>query len=180
MDIETLTNQAITGKYVPHGEISDGDCVIGFSFGYRLVNGRIQAGLSNEDLADFIVKLKMKIPLILQFEIADALIKLNLTVLRISKHRQEGAYLDTGEVAKQAFGIMKKNKWKKAVLVAHPFHMPRVDAVCKKLGIVTIVPKGLEVIRFDSNSAQEWTVSEEAWSKHEPGVIIRSINLELI
>lgn len=167
VDIKTLTNQALTGKYSVHGDISKGDCVIGFSFGYQKDGRKIIPGISNEDIARFIEKYLQNWPLILQFEISVAL-KPNIhNVYKITKSRIPGQYLDTSEVATQAQEIMIKNHWHKTIIVAHPFHLPRVDAVCKKLGIETIVPSGLEAVRFDPNSSQEWTRDKKSWRKRE-------------
>lgn len=179
MNINVLTTQAITGKYSAHGDIKDGNCVIGFSFGYQKINEEITPGISNEDIAGFIEKnVKVK-PLILQFEIANAF-KLDQTIFKITQHRKKGEYLDTSEVAKQAQMEMIKNGWNKAIIVAHPFHMPRVDAICAKLGIKTIAPSGLESIRFDPNSYQEWTQSKKKWIKKEIKAIQLSVKLGLI
>src|SRR3989344_3252611 len=166
ISLNDITQQAISGHYDAHGGIGDGHCVIAFSFGYRKMADGIEPGISNQDLAKFIeVNIKNK-PLILQFEIADAL-RGNYDIYRIEKHRRSGEYLGTDEGAKQAFDIMKSKNWKTAIIVAHPHHIPRVDAVCRMLGIETIVPKGLEKIRFDPESDQEWTKNKEAWAIRE-------------
>lgn len=178
MNKEALIEQATTGRYISHGNIHEGDCVVGFSFGYQEVKGEIKPGLSNEDLANFIKKYLPVFPLILQFEIASALMDKN--VFKISEHRRKGEYLDTAEVARQALGIIRSNDWANPIIIAHPFHLPRADAVCRKLGINTIVPAGLEIIRFDPNSSQEWTRSQESWGKREVEAIEISLEQGLI
>jgi hypothetical protein len=170
-NFEQLTKQAFTGKYHAHGSIKEADCVIGFSFGFRLKNGKIIPGLSNDDLANFIEKHFPDKPYILQFEIADALSKKKKDLFVIRKHRVKGEYLDTSEVALQAIEIMNKHEWHKAAIIAHPFHMPRVDALCQKLGINTIVPDGLSCVRFDPKSEQEWTRDKKTWANREKYVI---------
>jgi hypothetical protein len=180
VNIEKLTEQAITGEYESHGDISEGECIIGFSFGQRVENGQIKPGLSNEDLAEFIKNLKTDKPLILQFEIADALGDTELPLFRITEHREKGKYLETSEVAEQTLEIMKAHQWKTAVLIAHPFHMPRVDAVSKKLGISTIVPSGLDIVRFDPKSAQEKTRNKDEWAKLEPVQIFKYVKQGLM
>jgi hypothetical protein len=180
VDIKELTNQAITGNYETHGKISDGNCVIGFSFGFQQEGELIHPGLSNQDIAKFITDTFSNKPLILQFEIMDALKANGQNIFRISKHREAEKYLDTSEVAKQAQIIMANNLWDKAIIVAHPFHMPRVYAVCKKVGLDTIVPSGLESIRFDPNSAQEWTRNKDAWANRESEAIKLSLEMGLI
>ena len=175
LNIEDLTKRAVTGNYFPHGDVTKADCAIGFSFGYREeVDGEIQPGISNKDLASFAGDLEPGIPLILQFEIADALENPKGKIYRIERHRQEREYLDTVEVATQAFIIMQEHQWRSPLVFAHPGHIPRVDAVCQKLGMFTIVPSGLNVVRFDSLSKQGWTRNPRAWGEHEIGAISRS------
>ena len=119
-------------------------------------------------------------PLVLQFEIANELAHKNYVIFEIKEHRNKGEYLDTNEVAQQALKIMDKQNLEKPVLVAHPFHVPRVDAVCKKLGIKTIVPSGLNSIRFDPDSEQEWTRNPKAWGIREELAILESKKRGLI
>lgn len=170
-NLEQLKEAASNGSYLTHGKVTEADCVIGFSFGYHKLKAKILPGFSNQDLGKFVAKNLAKLPKILQFEIADSLAVGSATVHRIEHHRQAGQYLDSLEVAKQAQAIMNANSWAIAVLVAHPYHVPRCDSICAKLGIKTIVPKGLETIRFDPESAQEWTRSHVAWKEREIGVI---------
>jgi hypothetical protein len=173
--IDNIKTRAQTGNYETHGDIVDADCVIGFSFGFRKNGTRTEPGLSNQDMARLIYKLSFELPTILQFEIADGLPSdaKKDNVFRIEAHRKLGAYLDSREVADQAKTIMKAHDWHKALIVAHPYHVPRVDALCKKLGIDTIVPPTLGVIRFDPESEQERTQSIENWLEYEPKAIDR-------
>ena len=91
--------------------------------------------------------------------------------LRIERHRARGQYLDTFEVAAQAQELMLKYGWSKPAIVAHPYHMPRVDAICLGLGMDTIAPAGLEVVRFDAKSAQPWTRDSASCADHELAAI---------
>ena len=168
MNIEDLITAACDGNYVSHGNLDEADCIIAFGFGYRLEDNKIEPGLSNTDLANFIVNLNLSIPLITQFEIKMALPENRQEgIFSITKHRIEGEYLNSLEVAEQAKIIMKDHDWEKALIVAHPHHIPRVDAICRKLGIITIVPRGLEAVRFDPESEQSWTRSQENWCAKE-------------
>jgi hypothetical protein len=178
--IETLLRQAKSGDYEVHGNTSEGDCIIGFSFGYVKHDNTIEPGKSNEDLARYIKENSNEKPLILQFEISNVLQRTASILYEVKEHRNKGEYLGTDEVAKQALEIMKKHEWSKAILIAHPFHMPRVDAVCKKLGITTIVPSGLDTISFDPKSEQEWTRNKHAWGIREDWAIHESVKLGLI
>jgi len=169
--VEDLIERERTGAYEVHGDSNDAQCVIAFSFGYGNDAGKNVPGVSNLDMAEFIKDNYPNLPKIMQFEIADALEQTG-EVLRIEKHREAGIYLNSLEVARQAKEIMDKKKWESAIIIAHPNHVPRVDAICKKIGIKTITPKGLNSIRFDPESEQEWTRSKELWIEKE----IKSIN----
>lgn len=54
-----------------------------------------------------------------------------------------------------------------ALIVAHPHHVARADAVCETLGMRTVVSDGLTTIDFDRYSAQRWTRSQPKWSVRE-------------
>ena len=56
-------------------------------------------------------------------------------VLRVDRHRQEGKYLDTREVADQARLLMAQRGWQVALLLAHGHHVPRALRICTRLGI---------------------------------------------
>lgn len=183
--------QAWTGHYDLHGDVKDADCLIGFSFGYRgklaVVQGLktqteknrvktekgVQPGLSNQDLANVIAKHFSDLPKILQFEIADAYESMggkgSDDVIRIRKHRTKGLYLNSNEVAEQAKLLMKKHGWEHALIVAHPNHMPRVEAICENLGIKTIVTGDERgAVEFDPLSSQKWTRNIDKWRGYEP------------
>ena len=169
--IDDLIHRASTGDYEVHGNELDGGCVIGFSFGFRKDGNKIIPGLSNKQLALCIKERFARLQKILQFEIADALG--DSTAIRIEKHRTPSAYLNTREVAEQALVIMKERGYKKPIIVAHPFHMPRTDAICQKLGMQTIAPHGLESVQFDQKSEQPWTRDQASWISKEATSIKR-------
>lgn len=186
----TLITQAWTGDFPTRGNPVVADCVIGFSFGYRgkhpldqsLIKQTatgfqgekgVKPGLSNQDLASVALRCFPRLPKILQFEIADAYKESAADTdekpIRIEHHRRPHRYLDTLEVAQQAQDIMKQHSWKKAVILAHPNHMPRVVAVCQKLGIDCIVTRDtVGAVEFDLLSSQKWTRSLERWHGYEP------------
>lgn len=171
--IDTIKARSKIGGYKVHGTNGDVDCVIGFSFGFRKRASHVEPGQSNQDMARLINKLYARLPKIVQFEIADALPKeaYRTGIYRIEKHRESEEYLDTREVAAQAKAIMDSHGWKRAVVVAHPYHMPRVDAVCQKLGIGVVVPDDLGSIRFDPESEQEWTRDPSSCAENEAKAI---------
>lgn len=171
IDIGELKKQASTGKYLVHGDVSEADCVLGFSFGFVKRGDKVLPGKSNQQIADFATGHFSSLPMIMQSEIADALSKEVRHVYRVEKHKVEGKYLHSREIAVQALNIMKQNGWKKAVILAHSYHLPRVDACCQKTRIDTIAPEGLEIIDFDEFSEQKWTRSAKEWSARESKTI---------
>lgn len=171
-----LIEEAVSGDFSIHGEATEADCVIGFSFGYRGPLRAVEPGLSNEDLAAVAIEHYAKLPKIFQFEIADAYEAAggadSKAIFRISKHREKGKYLDTREVAAQAKDQMDKQGWKTALVLAHPNHMPRCDAVCRALGIETVVTADVKgAVEFDLQSTQKQTRSLTAWREYEPEAI---------
>ena len=169
---ETMA-EAWTGHYRTLGSASEADCVIGLSFGYRGKHQQIAPGLSNEDLAAVALNAYPQLPKILQFEIGDAYGALGArdarSVMKIKKHRTPGKYLDTREVIMQAKLIMEKQGYKKAVLLAHPAHMPRVQAACTAAGIEWVADDALRnQVEFDEQSTQKWTRDWEHWRGYEP------------
>jgi hypothetical protein len=164
-----MITQARSGEYDAHGSMSDADCVIGPSFGYRkTAKGVIEPGRANTSLARFAATNLLALPKILQFEIDDAYEQLTgvRSEHRIEQHRKKGKYLDTREVAAQAVAVMRENGWGRAVLLGHPNHMPRIDSVVQNLGAATVVPENIEAV-WDTESDQPWTRSPEAWKQHE-------------
>jgi len=65
---------------------------------------------------------------------------------------------------------MKKRGWKSAVIITHPAMEARNDALCTRLEIITIAPRGLE-IQYDPESVQPWTRNQSAWWERESEVI---------
>ncbi len=168
----------VTGKYSTQGKLSDADCVIGFSFGYRGKDNAREPGLSNQDLANTAIQHYSKLPKIFQSEITDAYTasggpkaqEIHTIATRKSTSRTLAAHdLDTREVAVQAKAIMERQGYKTAVLLAHPYHMPRVELVCSKLGIAWVAtPDERGAIDFDPLSSQKWTRDLDSWRGYEP------------
>lgn len=157
-------------RYIAHGELKDADCILGFSFGCRKEGTILVPGTANAALAQFIEKRLPRLPLVLQYEIADA-----LTVLQpefvIREHREKGKYLDSREVALQGIEYMKANNWTKAIVVTHSALEARNDYICTAFGITTIAPEGLEEIPYDDESAQLWTRDATSWWQREEAVL---------
>ena len=176
-----LMYQAWTGKYQLRGADQEADCVIGFSYGYRSKSRAISPGLSNDDLAYIAATRYQKLPKILQFEIANAYAKRKprdaKNVIRIedSHTAKEGegvfahASLDTREVVMRARNVMREHDWQTALLLAHPYHMPRVQAVCGHFGVDWVADGDEQgAIEFDPRSAQRWTRNRADWRLYEP------------
>ena len=173
--VPDIAAEAITGHYHVHGDVANADCVIGLSFGQRGHRYNIEPGLSNQDLAEFAKQHFADLPKTLQFEIADAYAEIGGVdeVERISEHRKPGKYLDTREVVDQAKLIMDRHGWKTVVVLAHPMHLPRVDAVCRKLGMQTVAVPGLNgAIEFDPLSTQSWTRNADKFRGYEPLALV--------
>lgn len=171
--------RAWTGRYRTKGDTATADCLIGFSFGYRGRQQENTPGLSNEDLADVVLRFHDNLPKILQHEIADAYIMqggrhvdqiTRISEPRAAKYTYMTAHqLDTVEVAEQAKLIMDRHNWKTAVLIAQPNHMPRVQAVCVRAGIDWVADADERgAVEFDLRSSQRWTRSLQIWRLYEP------------
>ena len=169
MSLWRLWKQAIFGNYKPRGDPAAADCVLAFSFGRVEGQAGREPGSSNEDLADFALSAGCGRPLILQGEIADAYLTRTSgnVVFRIEQPWNTRKHFDTRHVAVLAFEVMIAHGWRSALIVAHPNHLPRAEAVCRRLGIVTVVSSGLRSIRFCSNSSQRWTRCRRNWILRE-------------
>lgn len=168
--IDELRAHAKENTYAVHGDIQDVDCVLGFSFGYIDTESGIRPGKSNQQLAEYINATYPTTPLILQFEINDALTSRTAEYV-IHESRQPGQYLDSREIALQALEIMKNRKWNTVAVVTHPAMMARNDALCTKLGMNTVALSGLEHIDYDVDSAQPWTRDKISWWQREEKVL---------
>jgi hypothetical protein len=172
----TLMRQSWAGRYSVHGSPAHADCVVGFAFGRLMEQGQVLPGNSNEELAKFAERYFPNLPKILQLEIAKAQAYLrpgDPDMLEVVKeHRQEKRYLDTREMALQAWEIMQRRSWRSPIVLAHSHHMPRADAVCRKIGMHTVCVPGLDQINFCQGSAQIWTRRRFLWFPREVAAIL--------
>ena len=168
------------------GRIEDGQVIIALSFGKRgreyNKNGFEYSKYGNSNIAhhtqDIYSELEGNLPVILQKEVAEAskgwmFGNEKMTIAIIKKHRIEGKDLDIFEVLAQAAEIMKKNKWSKVILIAHPGQIWRVKKILEKMELKVIIPSGLEDIPFDPYSREWWTRNWFLW-------VVREIPLRLI
>jgi len=162
----------------PEGKVEDADVIIAPSFG----QGKNDPGFSNVDIAGYIFIALMELqnlPLILQWEVESVYssflkgLEERPTLHTIKTHHQWWKYLDTYEMLSQAKQIMEQEGWSKPVLVAHSWHLWRAKRVLEKMGINPIIPSGLNIISFDSESTQWWTRNWLFW-------ILREIPARLI
>lgn len=150
--------------------------VFGFAFGYRMdewLDGihpkdeletrfRRRPGKNNEALAEIAERINrdLKLPLYLQFEIADAVT--NKDAVKFSSSRKDQ---NTIAVAKEFVDHTEKNVFGKrfVMLLAHKHHYERCRIVLKRMGvqIVPIPEKYPRYDKYDEHEAQPRVMSAE-------------------
>lgn len=117
------------------------------------------------------------IPLITQWEISMSLYKqLGVAWVKNRYAHQElfclwppagrSAYR-TIEVLEDAFKITQQQGWKRPVLLAHDYHMPRVAMLARRFWPEFIIGFPVITHTFDRKSIQPMTASLSAWYKYE-------------
>lgn len=145
-------------------------CVIGLAFGYRADDaGKRSPGQSNYTLASYISQKYSHLPLIMQHEIADALLEQGIKC-DVSVTDEDTSYLDSRQVLLKAKLYMKQHGYDSAIVVAQAHHIPRLKLLCKKLGISAVFPDDLPAT-WDAQSEQQWTRSYLQWIVREPLVL---------
>lgn len=155
-----------TGRYTVHGHPLDAECAIGFSFGYRGRREHPQPGASNEALAELAAGYyQLGIRPILQSLVDDALEARSLVggYHRIERDLRTGQELGIRRAAEEALRLMRESGWRRALILAHAHQVALCDAVCRRLGIETIVPPGLGRVPFDPESSAREARSEREW-----------------
>jgi len=158
----------LTGTYEVIGNPMNADCVIGQSFGAS----EHGPGAANIHLASFILDNCQGRPLILQSEIADAVMGAApvACVVQGKPSTAGGGELDSWRVLEEAADYMKQNQFSRPLLVAHAYHVGRVAMQAKRQGLEPIVPPGLPRA-FDAKSTQPWTRNPRSWAAREiPGL----------
>jgi hypothetical protein len=152
------------------------DVVGAFSFAF-LKDG---FGRSNKEMARVVEDIHKgwDLPIMSQWEIAYAVqdqeSKKALETI-IEKHREEGKYLDTLEVAEQMAEQMKKRGRKKILVVAHPLHVWRAVKILQKLGVKALVAPLLWSVPFEPKSEQWWTRNRFFWTIKEIPIRLGSL-----
>ena len=137
--------------------------IIALSFGQGK-NGT--PGLSNEALARVVAELddKYNLPIVAQWEIADCIPEhmKGERDLIVDERRQDKQYFDTIEVLRQSKDHCAKFGFDRAIIVAHPDHLPQVMPVVLQRGLKAVAADTKNV-PYDPNSVQEWTRSREGF-----------------
>jgi hypothetical protein len=168
----TLIGRAVSGRYLAHGVIRDADCVVAFSFGLRRAqDGSIDPGDVNRHLATQINNLDVRLPLIAQGEIDDALRQQFALEADVRVTSPSGRYLDTHDVVVAATTAMSARGWKRALVIAQAHHMPRADSTMRALGVETVTPAQMPSV-WDHRSRQRWTRGRAGWALRETVVVV--------
>ena len=169
-DVSALTIRAVAGRYRVGENIDTVQCVVALAFGYRLARAGVrEPGPCNEYLAALALATSNGRPIIAQAEIDQAIRPLRRNIGAdhvIESTLDSGRYLDTRECAVRVHSIMCDLGWKTAILIAHPHHLPRAQAVFASHGIETATPPGVRSV-WDHASSQAWTRSPLRWAIRE-------------
>jgi hypothetical protein len=167
-ELFSILRRARTGRYRVQGDPAQARWLLGFSFG---IGPGGTPGASNEALAQFAFGRFRLLPKVLQIEVAQAYEALDPGGVGkvFARHRRPKKHFDTREVAWQAREFLREQgpDWRDVIVLAHPHHMPRAVATCRRLGMRPIAPPGLETIPFDPESEQVWTRDQERWYRRE-------------
>jgi hypothetical protein len=165
-------------KRKPQGKMEEAEVIIVLAFGHR---GPNNPGDSNIFLAKAVSRTSLNLayilPMILQGEILQALpwSSPRDSIFSIEKHRQPGKYLDTREFLLHAWEFCVKSglgRNTKAIIIAHPWHLPRIIMMAERIGFRVVVPN-IGLIAFDPDSHQWWTRNWFLWIIRElPGRIL--------
>lgn len=156
---------------VPYSKLEglkNADAIFAFSFGQ---GENKTPGSINQALAHSAKNLhqKTKLPILAQWEIADALKKLKSKVV-YSAYPQNG-FMNTKEVADQFSVYSKKLKVKTVIVIAHPDHQYRCGEILKKLGFRVLFAKVEDYLpaggwqKFDCDKDGYWPQSTHPWTR---------------
>ena len=171
----------VTWNVQATNDLSNGDIVFAFSFGLGL---EMTTGRTNLALASFIrnINSKYELPIFAQWEIADALLDMGVEVDFRAIPRN--TYLSTKGVRDQFCEELRRRGIPfgetNIVLISHPDHRFRCMQHIESCGLSTIIPNdddfglaafwkqhGCDQYGYDSESAQNWTRSREAFVRYE-------------
>jgi hypothetical protein len=169
-EVLELIARAVSGRYRISENTDKANCVVALTFGYRFTRtGVRESGPCNEYLASLALALSNGRPIIAQAEIAQAIRSLRPSAGAdhvIGSAQDLVQYLDTHEFAVRVQSIMDDHGWKTAELIAHPHHLPRVQAVFASRGIEATTSADVRSV-WDRKSTQPWTRSPLRWAIRE-------------
>ena len=156
--------ESARGNYYPIGKISDADCVIGHSFGTMTGPDSV-----NYALAIYLSERADMRPIIVDRTLADASPKEDEAFAHIVEgeiSNSVGKGVGTWGTLVESKKFMAVNELSTALMVAQACHIGRVVKQARKLGIESVVPKGLPDM-FEPHSDQRWTRSKDMWVPRE-------------
>lgn len=141
----------------------------------RLATDGFDPGKSNVDIADicFYLSEKLKLPVIVQWEIAAAF---DLKWFELNQDNihcvwpYPKTYFSTVDFVKEALLTMKEFSWRNPILIAHDYHISRVFMLFRKQQVSPIVTT-FRINSFDKYSVQLWTRNFFLWQLRE--IIVR-------
>jgi hypothetical protein len=149
--------------YKPVGRPEDADCVVGHSFSTSLAEGSVNIELANQMLHHSDGR-----PMIADRMLVNAMPDgdsrmahvVEGPVTNLNARGVKG--VGTWGTLVEALEFMDENGLEAPIMIAQAFHMRRVVKQAAKLGIDSIIPKGLPA-DFDHDSEQLWTKSLYFW-----------------
>ncbi len=154
-----LLQESVTGNYTSHGHASHADCAVAFC----------SSAQANQDMAwTYLPELRKRrpnLPFVASPEILDLYQHERETTgepLYPLPH-SEGTY----ETALDVLAIMRAEGWQQPLMVALNRHVPRMDAVFRRLDCQTIVPADLAGIRLTTTDRSH----EARWRRKQPRTI---------
>ncbi len=148
-------------KYTPDPHpLTSAQVIIGMAFGANQKGKMEPPGISNEAIADRVFTLwnLKKLPVIVQREVAEALVKLRLPIepeLIISE-TDEQFHINSFEVLRTAWEYCRNRNLRVAAIVAHPAHVLRCKSIAEKMGFSVKLPD-LSAVPYEPLSKQWWT-----------------------
>jgi hypothetical protein len=149
-------------------QLDPADCILMQAFGQQeepvglgasLYTSRIVPGPANEAIANVMTRSgRGKLPPVIaqwEFAVTHAATRGELEVEKVLGSR--GDYRNTREILQEAKTYMDQQGWKRAVIVAHPWHLARCIWVAHKLGIETV---------HDQLLVQDLNNLGNAWNNH--------------
>lgn len=156
------------------GDMRDAEVLLVFAFGE---GGDGSISLSNERLAAAANRWP-ELGVLAQTEVATALARSGRLAVDVEVEARNlrglgpQDYVDTAMVAKAASRFIRGAGWRRVGVLAHPAHIVRCAATCRRLGLEPIVPDLSDAgIVFDRASEQWWTRRRSAWIPRELAVI---------